>query len=287
MLVVLDIGCTRPIGSRQAIQAFMSHAWWYGIQCEIIKRNAKFSFANSAMSNLTEACRIWFPTDPPCCTEIAILEQGTVPILLSLGQMKNLYFTLEMRPNIVYLTSPPLSLKRVPLDTARSTHLILDLSKVTYKPNIPSISFMCQDRALAGEEVEEDGEKKKKKPGPAPKEPGCKACRGQNRIHTCGKDTRETTGMRYKPGDPGKVIRRPSRGKGSRQFDAPDQLIDPVNAAPVRATGQPGPVRIEDQQGKEIQPRQRLTGKTPLKKVSWKKVEEPVEASLEPTEEHH
>ena len=68
-----------------------------------------------------------------------------------------------MRPNIVFLTSPPLSLKRVPLDTARSTHLILDLSKVRYKPDIPSVSFLCEDRALAGEEKEKDGEKKKKK----------------------------------------------------------------------------------------------------------------------------
>ena len=50
--VVLDLGCTRSIGSRPAIERFKKHAWYYGITTEFCRCNNSFVFANSETENL-------------------------------------------------------------------------------------------------------------------------------------------------------------------------------------------------------------------------------------------
>ena len=40
--VVLDLGCTRPIGSRVAIRRFQKHALYYGITTEFCRCNKSF-----------------------------------------------------------------------------------------------------------------------------------------------------------------------------------------------------------------------------------------------------
>ena len=50
--VVLDLGCTRSIGSRAAIERFKKHSWYYGITTELRRCNKSFVFGNSE----TEAC---------------------------------------------------------------------------------------------------------------------------------------------------------------------------------------------------------------------------------------
>ena len=63
-------------------------------------------------------------------TEFDIVEQGEVPTLMSLPQMRNLWFQFDLHPDKAYLSSPVLGIKNLTLKVARSTHLILDLLDV-------------------------------------------------------------------------------------------------------------------------------------------------------------
>ena len=96
--VVLDLGCTRSIGSRSAIERFKKQAWYDGITTEFCRDNKLFVFANSATETCIESCIMHFPTTPPCSTTVDVLETGDVPILFSLSQMKYLGTTIELDP---------------------------------------------------------------------------------------------------------------------------------------------------------------------------------------------
>ena len=63
-------------------------------------------------------------------TEFDIVEQGEVPTLMPLPQMRNLRFQFDLHPDKAYLSSPVLGIKNMNLKVARSTHLILDLLDV-------------------------------------------------------------------------------------------------------------------------------------------------------------
>ena len=86
--VVLDLGCTRSIGSRATIKRFQKHALYYDITTEFCRCNKSFVFANSETETCWESCIIHFPTTPPCSTRVAVLETGSAPILFSFPQMK-------------------------------------------------------------------------------------------------------------------------------------------------------------------------------------------------------
>ena len=84
---VLDLGCTRLIGSRAAITRFQKHALYYGIKTEFCRCKNPVVCANSETESCWESCIIHFPTTPPCSTGVDVLETGNVPIILSLPQM--------------------------------------------------------------------------------------------------------------------------------------------------------------------------------------------------------
>ena len=65
-------------------------------------------------------------------TGFNIVEQGKVPILMSLPQMRNLGFHVDLHPDKAYPSSPVLGIKNMVLKVARSTHLILDLLDVCH-----------------------------------------------------------------------------------------------------------------------------------------------------------
>ena len=121
--VVLDLGCTRSIGSRSAIGRFKKHAWYHGITTEFCPCNKSFVFANSQTETCKDSCIIHFPTTPPCSTKVDVLETGDVPILFSLSQMKNLgAFGL-------YFSPPEYSTMR---------HIVLDLTNLAYQSTTTS-----------------------------------------------------------------------------------------------------------------------------------------------------
>jgi hypothetical protein len=78
--------------------------------------------------------RVWFDTKPPSHTDIDIVEQGNVPILMSLPQMRNLGMTLEMTRDAVYMTCHAFNCYHQPLQTSKSNHIVLDLASVKQPP---------------------------------------------------------------------------------------------------------------------------------------------------------
>ena len=128
--VILDIGCTRCMGSRKAVNAFLEAWKRRGNEAEMLRSNASFKFANSHASHCTEKLRIWFKTKPAIYTDVDIVEEGNVPILLSLPQMQNLRFQFDASPDNVFLTCESLAYKRRPLKMSTSKHLVLDLCDI-------------------------------------------------------------------------------------------------------------------------------------------------------------
>ena len=92
---ILDNGCTRSMGSWHAIQRFTQaiEPMKDIISYEYIPAETKFTFANGETARVNWTLHLRYHTTPPCSTNIDILEQGTVPILLSISQMRNLYMT--------------------------------------------------------------------------------------------------------------------------------------------------------------------------------------------------
>ena len=78
--VILDLGYTKSVGSRYAVNKFMKAAHVYGLDYEIILSASRFSFANSETASFHQALNIWFPTRLPMFTIVDIVEQGRVPI---------------------------------------------------------------------------------------------------------------------------------------------------------------------------------------------------------------
>ena len=131
---VLDIGCTRAMASRFAVNLFTKVAKNYGITFEYLPSDSHFTFANSATDTVKEKLRVWLPTTPPCSTDFEILESGNVPLLFSLPQMRNLYFTLELTPDTAFLTCEAFGFHREPIKSSTSRHLIVNLADLQHVP---------------------------------------------------------------------------------------------------------------------------------------------------------
>ena len=112
---ILDLGCTRAMGSRRAVEAFCRHVDSHpnsGLWYEIQPTSSRFFFANSQ--------------------EFDIVEEGDVPLLMSLPQMRNLGFQFELTPEKAYLSCARIGMRKMVLKTAMNTHLILDLQDVAW-----------------------------------------------------------------------------------------------------------------------------------------------------------
>ena len=62
--VVLDLGCTRSIGSRSAIEILEKHSWYYGKTKEFCSCDKSFVFEKSETATCLESCIIHPPTTP-------------------------------------------------------------------------------------------------------------------------------------------------------------------------------------------------------------------------------
>ena len=107
-VAILDLGCTRAMGSRAAVDAFCryvdsnpSTGLWYELQ----PTSSRFFFANSKASKCSEKLVIYiYDQDWQAHqTEFDIVEEGNVPLLMSLPQMRNLGFQLQLTPEQAYL----------------------------------------------------------------------------------------------------------------------------------------------------------------------------------------
>ena len=130
--MVLDLGCTRAMASRVAAQDLMKFCddnpncgIWY----TIAETTSQFTFANSESTKCKQKLIICMYDREYAVqsTEFDIVEQGHVPILMSLPQMRNLRFHFELHPDKALLSSPILGIWDVKLKVAPSSHLVLDL----------------------------------------------------------------------------------------------------------------------------------------------------------------
>ena len=125
--MVLDLGCTRAMASRVAAQdlmKFCDHNPDCGIWYHVAETTSQFTFAKCNQKLVVSMYDKEYVVQS---TEFDIVEQGHVPILMSLPQMRNLRFQFELHPDKELLSSPVLGIWDVKLKVAPSSHLVLDL----------------------------------------------------------------------------------------------------------------------------------------------------------------
>ena len=133
------------MGSWYAVERFVHAVRESGnpnITCWYEPGDTTFTFANGQIGKAEYKLAIQFQTSPPCCTYVDILDQGKVPILFSIEQMRNLNVTILRAYERRRLHDLPIlsGLKRALLPMARSGHAMLDLT-----------SFVRQDTFSAAE----------------------------------------------------------------------------------------------------------------------------------------
>ena len=127
--MVLDLGCTRAMTSWRAAKDLMEFCdqnpdcgLWYRLD----QTTSQFTFANSESASCKQKIVVcMYDVDYAVqSTEFDIVEQGEVPTLLSLPQMRNLRFQFDLHPDKAYLSSPVLGIKNraVPQQECRSGH---------------------------------------------------------------------------------------------------------------------------------------------------------------------
>ena len=134
---ILDLDCTRAMGPRKAVAAFCRYVGSHpnsGLWYEIHPTSSSFFFANSQQSKCTEKIVIFMYDHGwnSQFTEFDIAEEGDVPLLMSLPQMRNLGFQFELTPDKASLSCARIGMRKMVLKTAISTHLILDLQDVAW-----------------------------------------------------------------------------------------------------------------------------------------------------------
>ena len=135
-VAILDLGCTRAMGSRNAVNAFCDYVdnndcgLWYKIE----PTSSRFFFANSQQTKCTEklVIHMYDQSWSVHTTEFDIVEEGNVPLLMSLPQMRNLGFQFELSPQKSFLNCTRLGIWKHQLRMAKSTHLVMDFQDIAW-----------------------------------------------------------------------------------------------------------------------------------------------------------
>ena len=125
--MVLDLGCTRAMASRVAAQdlmKFCDHNPDCGIWYHVAETTSQFTFANSESTKCNQKLVVCMYDKEYVVqsTEFDIVEQGHVPTLMSLPQMRNLRFQFELHPDKALLSSPVLGIWDVKLIRLHLAH---------------------------------------------------------------------------------------------------------------------------------------------------------------------
>ena len=129
-VAILDLGCTRAMGSRNAANAFCEYVdkhdcgLWYKIE----PSSSRFFFANSQQTKCTEKLVIQM-YDKAWNVQV---EDGNVPLLMSLPQMRNLGFQFELSPQQSFLNCTRLGMWKYKPRMSKSTHLVMDLQDIAW-----------------------------------------------------------------------------------------------------------------------------------------------------------
>ncbi|OLQ10788.1 hypothetical protein AK812_SmicGene5490 [Symbiodinium microadriaticum] len=129
--MVMDLGCTRAMASRVAAQDLMKFCDQNkdsGIWYNVAETQSQFTFANSESTKCKQKLLICMYDREFAVqsTEFDIVEQGHVPTLMSLPQMRNLRFQFDLQPDKAFLSSPIRGIENMQLRVAPSSHFVLD-----------------------------------------------------------------------------------------------------------------------------------------------------------------
>ena len=86
LCVIMDLGCTRSMGSLNAIKKLERYGRRVGITRKWKPCNTLMTFANGDCTRLTQCVEVTFPTSPPITTTIDCHEKGDIPILFSINR---------------------------------------------------------------------------------------------------------------------------------------------------------------------------------------------------------
>ena len=133
-VAILDLGCTRAMGSRNAINAFCEYAGKHdcGLWYKIEPMSSRFFFANSQQTKCTEklVIQMYDKAWNVQTTEFDIVEEGNVPLLTSLPQMRNLGFQFELSPQLSFLNCARLGMWKYKLRMSKRIHLVMDFQDI-------------------------------------------------------------------------------------------------------------------------------------------------------------
>ena len=133
-VAILDLGCTRATGSRNAINAFCEYldkhdcGLWYKIE----PTSSRVFFANSQQTKCTEklVIQMYDKAWSVQTTEFDIVEEGNVRLLMSLPQMRHLGFQFELSPQQSFLHCTRLGLWKYKLRMSKSIRSGVDLQDI-------------------------------------------------------------------------------------------------------------------------------------------------------------
>ena len=135
-VAILDLGCTRALGSSNAINACCEYVDNHhcGLWCRIEPTSSRFFFANSQQTKCTETLviQMYDKAWNVQTTEFDIVEEGNVPLLMSLPQMRNLGFQFELSPQQSFLNCARLGMWKYKLRMSKSTHLVMDFQDIAW-----------------------------------------------------------------------------------------------------------------------------------------------------------
>ena len=138
-VAILDLGCTRAMGSRNAVNAFCDYVDNHdcGLWNKIEQTSSRFFFANSQQTKCTEklVIHMYDKSWSVHTTEFDIVEEGNVPLLMSLPQMRNLGFQFELSPQKSFLNCTRLGIWKHQLRMSKSTHLVMDFQDIAWYMN--------------------------------------------------------------------------------------------------------------------------------------------------------
>ena len=140
-----------------------------GYTCELLPSTATFSFANSQRSRCRECLKVWYGDG--YFTIFDIVEEGRVPMLMSIIQMMNLNLQLTCHNGGVRVQSANFRHgKQFDLEFSTSGHAILDLTRITYKGDTSFVGIGT-GRSYAQKDQKPPAEGDAEKGDPRPGEP--------------------------------------------------------------------------------------------------------------------
>ena len=135
-VAILDLGCTRAMGSRNAVNAFCDYVDKHdcGLWYKTKQTSSRFFVANSQQTKCTEklVIHMYDKSWSVHTTEFDSVEEGNVPLLMSLPQMRNLGFQFELSPQKSFLNCTRLGIWKHQLRMSKSTHLVMDFQDISW-----------------------------------------------------------------------------------------------------------------------------------------------------------